>query len=514
MLTEKDHLQLQRKQIEESEIVKQLEIFKKGIPFVNLKESATTGNGIIAFSEEQMQEYSNLYEFEIDRLSVLKFVPASGAASRMFKSLFFFIEDYDYKKETLEQYLERLQMADLRNFFSNLKKFPFYNEVVALLKNDGLEFANPKDGYQAVCFVNKILGAEGLNYAAMPKGLLPFHDYTTSKASAFEEHLKEAVLYGASCGRAQLHFTISEAHKTKFESALQRVRKDFKNHEDVAFEVSFSFQKQKTDTVAVTPENELFRNSYGELVFRPSGHGALIENLNEQDADLIFIKNIDNVVAEKFQEQTAFYKKVLAGKCLEVQKKAFKFARELDSFPNEVKINEVFDFLTSDLNVRIPENIIESDTGVQIDFLKSTLNRPIRVCGMVKNEGEPGGGPFWVKNDKEQVALQIVESAQINKADKSQLKLLNSSTHFNPVDLVCAVKNYKGEKYNLLDFVDTKMGFITSKTFEGKQIKGLELPGLWNGAMAYWNTIFVEVPLTTFNPVKTLTDLLKGSHQA
>jgi hypothetical protein len=344
---------------------------------------------------------------------------------------------------------------------------------------------------------------------------LPFHAYDSGSATPFEEHLKEAALYAKTEGKAHLHFTVSPQHDEMFKDEESKVGPKISEATDTQFLISYSNQKPSTDTIAVDMENQPFKNGDGSILFRPGGHGALIENLNEQDADIIFIKNIDNVVVDKNLEKVANSKKMLAGVLRKVQAKAFDYARLLED--NEVspeKSDEIKSFLERELNVRMPKNYDDLDVGEQLSVLKDKLNRPIRICGMVKNEGEPGGGPFWVKDVEGNISLQIIESAQIDLSDQEQEAILKNSTHFNPVDLVCGVRNHKGEKYDLLDFVDPKQGFITGKTQEGKELKALELPGLWNGAMAFWNTLFVEVPLVTFNPVKTVNDLLKPTHQA
>ncbi|XLS28827.1 DUF4301 family protein [Flavobacteriaceae bacterium M23B6Z8] len=514
MLTAKDLSVLELKNIAETQIKKQLQVFKDGIPFVELVDSATVGNGIVQAIRENETYLINLFESYRDHLSLLQFVPASGAASRMFKLLFAFIENVDPDKETLKSYCDKYNAHSLIKFFENLTKFPFYEEVMNELVKDEIELSNLSDAAKLHYFVKKMLLEEGLNYGDYPKGLLPFHAYKDHTASAFEEHLYEAVLYSASNGKARLHFTISETHQSKFNEKLKEVLSAIEEETHITFEISFSFQKGSTDTIAVTPDNELFRTDDGDLVFRPSGHGALIENLNDQDADIVFIKNIDNVVVSHLRDDIATYKKMLAGKLLEVQQKAFNFSKKLDSgnfVPNEIPI--VSEFLEKELNVVLPKDFLQKSAKDKIAFLKQALDRPIRVCGMVKNVGDPGGGPFWVKNKYGEVSLQIVESAQIDKENEKQYQLLQTATHFNPVDLVCGLRNYKGEKYDLLEFVDTTQGFITSKTFHGRALKGLELPGLWNGAMAGWNTIFMEVPLDTFNPVKTVIDLLKEAHQ-
>ncbi|MFS4454663.1 DUF4301 family protein [Maribacter sp. 2304DJ31-5] len=509
-LTQKDFELLKEKGINREKVQGQINTFEQGIPFVDLKDAAVVGNGICRFSEQEEKELVRLFNEKLPNLSVLKFVPASGAASRMFKALFNFLQAYDPNKETLDDYLKRSDDTAIKVFVDGLENFPFYKKV----KNKQEKEAE-NNGEEVYAFVKELLDENALNYGFYPKGLLPFHKYGDNTATPFEEHLKEGALYAASNGKSRLHFTISEQHETMFNTELKKVGDEVSEATETAFHVDYSFQKPSTDTIAVDMNNAPFRNSDGSILFRPGGHGALIENLNEQDADIIFIKNIDNVAVMKDAHTVAQSKKNLGGVLLQVQEKAFSFAASLDEgLADEQKIDEIVLFLKEKLNVRFSEDFDRISNEEKITSLKDKLNRPIRICGMVKNEGEPGGGPFWVVNDKGGVSLQIIESAQIDMENENQVKILKNATHFNPVDLVCAVRNYKGEKYDLLDFVDHKQGFITEKTKEGRELKALELPGLWNGAMAFWNTIFVEVPLVTFNPVKTVNDLLKPSHQA
>ena len=485
----------------------QIETFKEGIPFVELKRPAVIGDGIYKFSREEEQEMIATYDKNSKNLEVLKFVPASGAASRMFKALFSFLEAFNPKNETLEAYLERTNDKDISVFANGLEKFSFYADVKSRLKTDGLS-----KGAKVHAFVNELLNENALNYGFYPKGLLPFHKYGSETVTPFQEHLKEGALYASSEGQSKLHFTISEQHEAMFNFELNAVREKVSKATNTNFHVGYSFQKSSTDTIAVDMDNNPFRNPDGTVLFRPGGHGALIENLNDQDADIIFIKNIDNVAVSRDADAVAQSKKILAGVLLDAQEKSFAYARSLENDTAEA-LDDIKEFLETKLNARLPVGFQNLSTENQKEALLSKLNRPIRVCGMVRNEGEPGGGPFWIINDKGDLSLQIIESAQIDMENTQQVAILKNSTHFNPVDLVCGVRNHKGEKYNLVDFVDDKQGFITGKTKDGKELKALELPGLWNGAMAYWNTIFVEVPLVTFNPVKTVNDLLKPSHQ-
>ena len=444
---------------------------------------------------------------------MVKFVPASGAATRMFKTLFTFLKEYDPLKESINSYINKNQVKELSLFFVGLEKLPFFEDVVIKLHKKNPNYNDLPYDLQRLEFVKTMLDENLLNYSFFPKGLLPFHRYKQHASTAFEEHLFEAAEYASSNSIADLHFTISEKHKHKFDEEFKYIEEDVEEKTQTKFNISFSYQKHATDTIAVTLTNEPFRDENNALVFRPSGHGALIENLNEIDADILFIKNIDNVVVNKYKSEVARYKKMLAGVILQIQEKAFKYEEALDYEISTEKLLEISGFVSAKMNVILDSDYKNLSNHEKRMYLKSKLNRPIRVCGMVKNEGEPGGGPFWVKNKSGNISLQIVESAQINMNNPEQHSILKNATHFNPVDLVCSVKNYKGEKFDLTKYVDDNAAFITMKTKTGKDLKALELPGLWNGSMAFWNTIFVEVPLITFNPVKTVNDLLKAPHQ-
>ncbi|WP_400071782.1 DUF4301 family protein [Zobellia russellii] len=508
-LTENDLALLAKKGISEKKVHDQIETFKEGIPFVQLEKAVTVGEGLSKFTQAEEKELIQKFDASQSNLSLLKFVPASGAASRMFKALFNFLDAYDPSKETLDSYFERTNDKALKAFSEGMTNFAFYD----LVKQRIAGKTSSKDE-EVYLFVKEMMSEDALNYGFYPKGLLPFHNYGNHTATPFEEHLKEAAVYAKTGDTAELHFTISEQHGDMFNTEFNTVKERVSAATNTSFKVTYSNQKTSTDTIAVDMQNEPFRNGDGSVLFRPGGHGALIENLNEQEADIIFIKNIDNVTVPKFAGEVADSKKVLAGVLITVQEKAFDFAKRLDSGDiTAQQLDEIKSFLENDLNVRFSDSFSGFSIGEQIEVLKDKINRPIRICGMVKNEGEPGGGPFWINDRKGNISLQIIESAQIDMENGQQAGILKNSTHFNPVDLVCAVKNYKGEKYNLMNFVDVKQGFITGKTKEGRELKALELPGLWNGAMAFWNTIFVEVPSSTFNPVKTVNDLLRPAHQ-
>ena len=505
MLSPKDLEQIEMKGISEQQIEKQLEEFKTGFPFLKLDAAASIGNGIIATSAEDVKIYTEAWNtYKAEGKKIVKFVPASGAASRMFKNMFAFLTaDYDVPTTDFE-----------KTFFDNVVKFAFYPALNAMCeKNEGknIEALMGEGNYKAV--VANLLESKGLNYGQLPKGLLLFHSYEDGARTPLEEHLVEGALYADSKGMVHIHYTVSPEHRTLFEKKVADTKDKYEKAYNVKYDITFSEQKPSTDTIAVNPDDTPFRNADGSLLFRPGGHGALIENLNEIPADVVFIKNIDNVVPDRLKADTVIYKQVIAGVLISLQEKAFEYLRLLDEGTyNHEKLEEMIRFVQRDLCCR-KHDIKELEDAELVIYLRSKLNRPMRVCGVVKNVGEPGGGPFLTYNQDGTVSLQILESSQIDKSNTEYMKMFTEGTHFNPVDLVCAVKNYKGEKFNLPDYVDRTTGFISSKSKNGKDLKALELPGLWNGAMSNWNTVFVEVPLSTFNPVKTVNDLLREQHQ-
>ncbi len=513
--SKKDIVQIQKKGLTVKKVEQQIELFQNGLPFSNLVSEAIIGDGILKLSEDQQTNLIERFEAKKDGISILKFVPASGAASRMFKFLFTFLDEYNIEEESINAYINTHKNKDLYVFFVGLEKFPFYDIVMDRLRANTPNFDQLSTDEQRLRFVHMLLDENELNYGNFPKGLLPFHKYKDGTIStAFGEHLYESALYSETDAPTKLHFTISEKYNSKFDEEFENIEQKIEKITGSTFDISFSYQKESTDTIAVTTKNRPFRDQDGSLLFRPSGHGALLENLNDLEADIIFIKNIDNVVIKYYKEDVAKYKKILAGILLELQEQSFKYLNRLEKENlSEEELIEIAEFLVNKMNVRISPEFEKYSKKYQIEYLTEKLNRPIRICGMVKNEGEPGGGPFWTKDESGNVSLQIVESAQINKKSKQQKDILKNATHFNPVDIVCATKNYKGEKFDLKKFVDPKTAFITMKTKTGKDLKALELPGLWNGSMANWNTVFVEVPLITFNPVKKVNDLLKAPHQ-
>lgn len=505
MLTSQDKMQLAEKGITESQIEEQLQDFKKGFPFLKLSSAASVEKGIMKIENDEQEAYLDAWKEYINTYkTIVKFVPASGAASRMFKNLFEFL-DAEYEEPTTN--FEK-------TFFANITLFAFYEELNEIcLENNKQDISSliAENKYKPI--VANLLNKIGLNYGALPKGLLKFHKYPEGPRTPVEEHLVEGALYATGrSGKSNIHFTVSKEHRDLFQILLSQKLGKYSQQYGVDYNVTFSEQKPNTDTIAVDMDNNPFREN-DKLVFRPGGHGALMENLNDLDADIIFIKNIDNVVPDRLKEDTVLYKKLIAGVLVKYQKQIFSYLQLLDSGKyNREQIMEILQFVQKKLFCKNPDVKNLEDVELVL-YLKQKLNRPIRVCGMVRNVGEPGGGPFLAYNSDGTISPQILESSQIDMNDSEKKKMFEEGTHFNPVDLVCAVRDYKGHKFDLSRYVDKETGFISYKSKSGRELKALELPGLWNGAMSNWNTIFVEVPLSTFNPVKTVNDLLRDQHQ-
>jgi nicotinamide riboside kinase len=506
-----DFLQILDSEVPITEIEKQLSIYKNGISKANLNRPAIINDGILKLADEEFQSYSSLFDSKKDNFKLKKFIPASGAASRMFKFLNEFLNEFDLENETINAYINRNNAIELTVFLAGLEKFPFYKAIENKLLEDFPDFKSWNKDQQYYYFIKLMLDENHFNFSNKPKGVLPFHQYQNQIVTPIEEHLKESVLYASANGVSNLHFTVSETHKSQFESTLMNVKSNIEETSETTINIVFSHQKKHTDSLAVDSQNKPFRNENGELVFRPGGHGSLIENLSSLDADIVYIKNIDNVIQNE-AETIAFYKKGLAGLLIELQGKVNSYLSKIDSIV-ENETSELFNFIENQLNYKVNPDFSKYTLENKISYLKEILNRPIRVCGMVKNEGEPGGGPFWVTDANGNTTLQIVESAQIDLSNEKQTLIASNASHFNPVDLVCGLKDYNGSKFDFRNFIDHNSGFIVEKNKFGKPIKAYELPGLWNGAMANWITIFVEVPLITFNPVKTVNDLLKPAHQ-
>ena len=477
MFSEKEKAQIEAHGLTVEQVELQIENFQKGFPYLQVVAAASPEDGILILSPEQVAEAVATYEANADKLKIQKFVPASGAATRMFKELFEFVNE-DKRGSGIDQLID------------NLDKFAFYPELQEFISAD----ADDKAKVDAIV-------KSGLCYGAKPKGLVTFHAYPDGNRKAVEEHLAEGAMYAASNGVVKIHFTVSPEHIEGFRSLLDEKLAHYESKFGVKYEISFSVQKSSTDTIAVNPDNTPFLTDEGKLLFRPAGHGALIENLNEIDADVIFVKNIDNVTTDTRKGDTVTYKKALAGILVGLQAEAAKHLANLNA--GTADIQKVETFIEQKLCTKLPA---ERDAALLI----AILDRPIRVCGMVRNEGEPGGGPFWVTNPDGTQSLQIAESSQIAPED---MPLMKSATHFNPVDLVCGVRRADGSKFDLTKYTDPETGFISSKSSGGRELRAQELPGLWNGAMAKWNTIFVDVPISTFSPVKVVQDLLRPQHQ-
>ena len=504
-LTDLHFKQLEARGIDLNKIDFELQLFKTGIPKVNLQAAAIKNNGILTFTNDEMNRLVAEFDTLKSNVTLEKFVPASGAASRMFKFLSEFLIEFNREHESINAYVNRKNDTSLAAFIIGMDKFPFFELVHNRLKQKYHDFESWKRDDKNYFFIKSLLDENEFNYADKPKAILPFHIYGDEIATPIHEHLKEARMYAESHEISKIHFTISKEHQNQFEKIVAEC--GLKN-----VMVTYSEQHKNTDTVAVDYNNDLLKEN-NQLVFRPGGHGALIHNLNKMDSDVVFIKNIDNVSHNNLTE-IAFYKKVLAGYLFEIQKNIFSHLEKLEAeFIEDEMLKEIQTFVENKLNISFDTAFENNDKKTQIKYIKAILDRPIRVCGMVKNENEPGGGPFWIVDKDGNKSLQIIESSQIDIENENQVQIFKSATHFNPVDIVCGLKNYKNEKFDLLNFVDNNSGFIVNKSKNGIDYKAYELPGLWNGAMAKWITIFVEVPLSTFNPVKSVNDLLKINHQ-
>ena len=495
MFTQEDIRQIEGRGADIRQVEEQIGHFKNGFPWMKIAGPATPERGIRVLSPEDAEASAEYYR-KAEVKGKCKFVPASGAASRMFKDMFAGLE----KLEAGEDLPADAPGAKLA---ARIKDFAFYTQEL---------FGEPEDtaAYRKAT-LHTLLKEDGLGYGLKPKGVLKFHRYPDEVRTAIAEHLVEAQEYMRSGdGTCNLVVTISPEHRDLFEKAVAEVVPAYEKRYGVHYNIAFTYQEKSTDTIAVDNDNEPFRTSDGSLLFRPAGHGALIHNLDKVEAELVSIKNIDNVAHEKYLKTTSLYKQVLMGEALRLRDRIFGYLEKMDSSPSAGLLDEIAAFLDKELCIHIPEF---TDESAKAAFLRSKLDRPIRVCGMVRNEGEPGGGPYIIEGKDGSTSLQILESVQIDKSDPEAAGAMARATHFNPVDLVCLLRNYKGERFNLLEHVDPEAGFISSKSYKGRELKALELPGLWNGAMSDWNTLFVEVPLETFNPVKVVLDLLRPAHQ-
>lgn len=480
MFTQSDLESISKHGLSIDDVNRQIENFRNGFGFLPVVRAAVIEDGIMPLDRKTAEFFATNYAKSAAGKRIVKFVPASGAATRMFKDLFEFAANGE-----MTPYIEKLT--------DNIERFAFYDRVK---DNAG----------EAMATVKAVL-----DYGAqLPKALILFHNYTDGARTALEEHLAEGAMYASSDGVVHIHFTISPEHEAGFREVLAQRQAAFEQMFGVRYDISFSQQKSSTDTIAVTPDNEPFREDDGNLLFRPAGHGALIENLNQIEGDVIYVKTVDNVTPDHLKEDTVLYKKALGGILLSLQQKIFNYLEILDRGADDAALENIRRFIESELCVALPAHFDSMSECERTSKLRKILDRPLRVCGMVKNEGEPGGGPFWANNTDGTMSLQIAESSQLAP---EKAHLLKDGTHFNPVDIVCGVMNYKGTKFDLTKYTDPGTGFISQKSKNGRALKAQELPGLWNGAMSDWNTIFAEVPITTFTPVKVVNDLLRPQHQ-
>ena len=514
MFTKEDIIQIEQRGIQLSNLKNQVQNFEVGFPPLSIIKPAIAGDGILILDAAGQNRYAKIYNTEIkEGAEPQKLIPASGAASRMFKQLFTFLEKKG-KVSVDENYLQQPENEFENIFLKHLTEFACYADLKAAMEKVGLqiETADP------FTIVDYLLNEKGLNYGKLPKALLQFHKYEDFSRTSAEEHLVEGARFCKdNKNNIFLHFTVSPEHMSLFKKLMEEKQPFYEEKFGVKYTITYSVQNPATDMLAVDLENQPFRTPDGKLLFRPGGHGALLENLNNLEGDLIFIKNIDNIVPDRLRYPSVIFKEVMGGILLEKQEKIFNLLYVLDKNEESIEnreLNEIASFIERELSIILPSGLMDKSKSEVITFLRNKLNRPIRVCGMVVNTGEPGGGPFWVENEDGSISLQIIEDAQIDRSIESHAKAVNGATHFNPADIVAGTRDYKGEKLNLLQYRDPKTGIITEKSAFGKTLKAQELPGLWNGSMSDWISIFIEIPIETFNPVKTINDLLRPEHCA
>ena len=514
-----DYTQMESLGISEDQVRNQIQIFEKPCFFTRLRRPCSLGDGIQQISEDELEHYIKLHEQAAQEGRFVKFVPASGAASRMFK---LFFEIYNQSSTPLiKEFREQAGQGDPKAkdflcFQEGIRSMAFFEDLKAVMDRKGLSVEKLLEQNQWQEILRYLLTEQGLNYGALPKGLLKFHRYPSGNRTAFEEHLVEAIhTVRDGKGICRLHFTVSAEHEEAFRQYFENIRSGHEQRFHCILDVTFSIQKHSTDTIAVDLENQPFREKDGRLLFRPGGHGAILSNLADIRGDLIYLKNIDNILPDRLRGPTVMWKKALGGLLVEIQKTVNRYVDQLIEGSKEIGLIEMaMDFAKDRLLVPEPRAFKRWTAEKKRDFLLDRLNRPLRICGMVRNEGEPGGGPYWVEGKDGNLSLQIVESAEVDTQSPEQRAIWGSSTHFNPVDLVCAVQDFRRNPFHLEDYVNPEAVFISQKSKEGRGLKSLELPGLWNGAMAEWITVFIEVPISTFNPVKTINDLLKPEHQS
>ncbi len=513
VLTKSDSSQIKKHGLSENQVASQLKAFQKGTPYIKLTEPCTLNQGIKRLKETDIEELQQIFYKAQSKGRVSKFLPASGAATRMFRDLITLNHIHEQIDKRMLESNDTEKEKNLKSFYeftTHLNQFAFVDDLKKVLRDnsESLETLLSRGEYKKI--LRGILDPDGLNYAHLPKALIYFHRYEQEVRTSLEEQIREAIEYTKDKeGVCRLHLTISRTHEKKIQKLLSKLRVKYEGH-DIHLKINVSFQEGCTDTLAVDLEDVPFRDESEALVFRPGGHGSLINNLNKQQGDVVFVKNIDNVNHESQREVTYKYKRALGGLLVKLQNKVFEFVEQL-STPIERKEKEAIrSFCSEELNLQLPRD--ENSTEEVSKWLR-LLNRPIRVCGMVPNQGEAGGGPFWTQDQDGKISLQIVESTQVDKENEEQMALFNSSTHFNPVDIVCGLRDKNGQLFDLTEYVDSETYFISVKSYMGRPLKAYEHPGLWNGGMANWMTVFVEVPLETFSPVKEVLDLLKVPHQ-
>ena len=514
--TEADRQQIASLGISEDQVRRQIAIFQQPSFFLTLARPCTPGDGIRLIAPDEMGKYLNLHHEAADAGRFCKFVPASGAATRMFQVMHQVYQAYDQDLAAIRGKAQEGEATarDFLWFLENFQAFPFYFDLKAVMAQEGHDLDELLRGGRFKLILEYLLDDRGLNYGALPKGLLKFHCYFTGCRTPVEEHLIEAAHYVKDChGVCRLHFTISPEHEARFRQLLAEIIPQCEPEYQATYEIGFSHQKRRTDTIAVDHEDCPFRDAHGCLLFRPGGHGALLENLHDLQADLVYIKNIDNIAPDHLKEPTFLWKRILGGYLVDLQMQIHHHLRRLRRSGEPGDLQEAMAFCRDIPALNPPEPIDSWSPTAQRDYLFQKLHRPIRVCGMVPNVGEPGGGPHWVMGADGSLSCQIVEQAQVNLDNPGQAAIWKAATHFNPVDLVCAVRDDQGNCYDLPQYIDPQAVFISQKSKDGRVLKALELPGLWNGAMADWISVFVEIPGSTFSPVKTVADLLRAEHQ-
>jgi len=520
LFDERDRAQLRGHGLTEERARAQLQAFRGGRHYAVLDRACTVNDGIARLSPAEADSHAAACAAAAARGRFLCFVPASGAATRMFKGLSALRHRRD-RPDAAGLAKEAARDADAREtweWFSRVREFAFYPALREAVARAGTDPDASLAAGEYAPWLEALLGPRGLGYADKPKALIPFHASPQGPRLALEEHLAEAAALARDAeGLCRLHFTVSPEHETGILAVLERARRPYEA-EGIRFDISLSTQKPSTDTLAAGADDAPFRDTEGRLVFRPGGHGALLENLYHTGGDLVFVKNIDNVVPASRRGPVLAFRAVLGGYLVHLQERIRAYAGALRSAPDARLVEEAAHFAGQRLGAVPPEPLRPPPADAQAlaakaAWLAHAFARPLRVCAMVRNTGEPGGGPFWVRHPDGMLRPQIVETAQVDLSRSSQRKILESATHFNPVDMACALRDPDGRPYKLQDFIDPSAAIITEKSKDGKPLKALELPGLWNGSMAFWNTAFVEAPLETFNPVKTVNDLLRENHR-